>query len=210
MARYIGPACKICRKENVKLLLKGERCLTKCPVDKKKEVKGKGFRRPPMRKMSEYGKRLREKQRAKRYAGMLEKQFKIFFKRAETMKGLTGENLLLLIELRLDTVVRRLGFSASQKSARQIVCHGHVLVNGKKVDIPSYEVKPGDTVSLSDSMRENILCKKSMEDIVKRQGIPSWLELNAAEVSGKVIKYPSREEMSTPVEEQLIVELYSK
>lgn len=209
MARYSGPVCKLCRRENVKLLLKGERCLNKCPIDKKKDVKKTGSRRYS-KKISEYGRRLREKQRAKLYAGMLERQFRKYFRKAETMKGLTGENLLLLIEMRLDNIVRRLGFASSLSSARQLVCHGHVLVNGRRVDIPSYQVRPGDTISLMESMHENIMFKQSIENMTKRKNIPLWLELHAGEAKGKVLKYPAREEMSVPVEEQLIVELYSK
>jgi small subunit ribosomal protein S4 len=161
-------------------------------------------------KRSEYGKRLREKQRAKRYSGVLERQFRRYFRQAEPMKGLTGENLLMLLETRLDTVVRRLGFAPSQSSARQAVLHRHVTVNGRIVNIPSFNVQANDAVALQPKFRENALVKKTLEDVVKRGTIPGWLQLNAGEYTGTVLRMPSRQEISIPVQEQLIVELYSK
>lgn len=211
MARYTGAVCKLCRREQVKLFIKGERCYIKCPIDKKEaeaKTKRRGFK--PIRKMSEYAKRLREKQKAKRYIGVLEKQFRKYFKKSAKMKGLTGENLLRILEMRLDNVVRRLGFAPSQPSSRQMINHGHVLVNDKRVDIPSYHAQPGDTISVTSSMYENVMVKKSIEESSKRGLLPSWLELDAERVKGKVLKIPSREEIAIPVEEQLIVELYSK
>ncbi|MFH1379720.1 MAG: 30S ribosomal protein S4 [bacterium] len=212
MARHLGSVCKICRRDQVKLFFKGERCYTKCPIDKK-EAEEKGKKRgkfKPTVKISEYAKRLREKQRAKQYIGILERQFRKYFKKSEKMKGLTGENLLQMLEMRLDNVVRRLGFAPSQASARQMITHGHVLVNNKHVDIPSYHTRPGDAVSVIDSMHENVMFKKSVEDTAKRSPLPSWLTLSGDGISGNVVKLPSREEIAVPVDEQLIVELYSK
>ncbi|HRY29839.1 MAG TPA: 30S ribosomal protein S4 [Elusimicrobiota bacterium] len=229
MARYIGPVCKVCRREGVKLFLKGERCSTKCVIDK---THG-GAALPPGQhahrragKPTEYSKRLREKQKARRLSGVLERQFRRYFKVASGQKGNTGENLLRILETRLDNVVRRLGFAASLAGARQQVLHGHVHVNGRCINIPSYQTKPGDRISLIDRLRGNFYVKRSLEHAVQR-GLPTWLELegNLAEVvkksseagalegvalAGKVNMWPAREEMSYPVNEQFIVELYSK
>ncbi|MBD3272518.1 MAG: 30S ribosomal protein S4 [Elusimicrobia bacterium] len=208
MARYIGARCKVCRRESVKLFLKGERCYTKCPIDKTDTGK-KGYIRSGPKK-SEYAKRLREKQRAKKYSGILERQFRRYFHQAERMKGLTGENLLQLIEMRLDNIIRRMGFASSQQMARQLVRHGHVKINDKCVNIPSCAVQPGDVISLSDAYKNNEMLKKTGEEISKKLQIPSWLEVQPDKLQGKILKHPSREEMAIPVEEQLIVELYSK
>jgi small subunit ribosomal protein S4 len=188
--------------------LKGDRCVTKCPLDKK-DTKQRGKMQIGS-KQSEYAKRMREKQRAKIYTGMFERQFRKYFLTSVAMKGLTGENLLRLLEMRLDNVVRRLGFVSSQRFARQFVRHGHIAVNNRRVDIPSYTVSPGDVISVVESMRGNILVKQSLEKTAKHAALPSWLELNASNAQGKILKYPSREEMSIPVNEQFIVELYSK
>ncbi len=227
MARYIGPVCKVCRRESVKLFLKGDRCFSRCPIDKE------GAAVPPGQhahrragKPTEYGKRLREKQKARRFSGVLERQFRRYFAVAAHKKGNTGENLLRILETRLDNVVKRLGFATSPRTARQIVSHGLVLVNGKRVNIPSFQVKPGDTVALHEKLRSNLYLKRSLGNAVQR-GIPSWLEwdgsissaikhasddttLDGVTLAGKIKTWPTREEMSFPINEQLIVELYSK
>jgi small subunit ribosomal protein S4 len=217
----------MCRREGTKLFLKGDRCFTKCPIDKGEEILPPGqHARRRAGKPTEYGKRLREKQKARRFSGVLERQFRRYFEVASHAKGNTGENLLRLLETRLDNVVRRLGFSTSPKGARQLVFHGHVRVNGRRVDIPSYAVKPGDTVALEDNLRGNLFVKRSLEHAVQK-GIPSWLEwdgslpetvrksvdagsLEGVSLAGKVKNWPERQEMSFPVNEQFIVELYSK
>jgi small subunit ribosomal protein S4 len=217
----------VCRREGVKLFLKGERCTSKCPIDKSEAAVPPGqHARRRANKPTEYAKRLREKQKARRISGVLERQFRRYFKVASRMKGNTGENLLRLLETRLDNVVRRLGFATSIKSARQLALHGHVKINGRRVNVPSHAVNPGDVVSLSDGKRANVFVKKSLERAVQR-GLPSWLDFegNLAEVmkraqdgpipegvvlAGKVKSWPSRQEMSFPVNEQFIVELYSK
>ncbi|MBI4397348.1 MAG: 30S ribosomal protein S4 [Elusimicrobia bacterium] len=228
MARYIGPVCKVCRREGVKLFLKGERCYAKCPIDKEGAAVPPGqHARRRAGKPTEYGKRLREKQKARRISGVLERQFRRYFSVASHQKGNTGENLLRLLETRLDNIVRRMGFATSLSAARQLVMHAHVSVNGKRVDIPSYSVKPGDHVALEGSLNANSFVKHSLEQAVQRGGVPGWLEWEAdlAEVvkrsadkpslegvalAGTMKSWPSREEMSYPVNEQFIVELYSK
>ena len=227
MARYIGPVCKLCRREATKLFLKGERCYTKCPIDKPTGSLIPGQHGKRRAKATEYGKRLREKQKTKRIAGLLERSFYNYFERATHMPGKTGESLLRFLETRLDNVVRRLGFANSVYSARQLVSHGHVLVNGKRVNIPSYPAKIGDVISLADSLRTNVGVQRSLSNQLHRQ-IPTWLELNAGisdalgrskdlpidlkdlKLEGTVRLLPTREEMSFPVNEQYIVELYSK
>lgn len=227
MGRYIGPVEKLSRREGVNLHLKGERSYTKSPVDKPTGTMAPGQRGKRRAKITEYGKRLREKQKTKRMAGLLEKQFFRYFEKARHMSGKTGENLLLLLENRLDNIVKRLGIGASIRAARQIVNHGHIKVNGQRVDIPSYQVKVGDVISLTDRKKGNILIQKSISNQISRQ-IPSWLALNqqvidtlgkskdfpvdlsSIKVEGTVKAIPTREEMSFPVNEQYIVELYSK
>ena len=210
MSRYIGPVCKLCRIEGTKLFLKGDKCFSKCILEKRKEIPGqhgKGFR---AKKVSEYHKRLREKQKLKRMIGVSERPFRRYFENASRKKGLTGENLLVLLETRLDNVVHRLGFSSSRVAARQMVLHGHVLVNGKAVNIPSYQLKPGDQVVLKEGSRENSHFKKWWEQTHESSNLPSWLESNFEKFSGQVKNWPLRDEISFPVNEQLIVELYSK
>ncbi len=212
MSRYIGPVCRMCRRESMKLFLKGEKCYSACTLDKDKRKTipgqhGVGMRRS---KVSEYGKRLREKQKAKRMAGVNEAQFRRYFRDAEKMPGLTGENLLRLLETRLDRVVKRLGFAASDAQARQLVLHGHVKVNDQRVDIPSYAVQPGDRIVLAEKIRQTTAIQGALQAMQKRGPLPSWLEANAAQASGKMRGWPSRDEISYPVDEQLIVELYSK
>jgi len=208
LARYTGPSCRLCRRENVELYLKGERCFTdKCAIKRRNYAPGQhGQSRV---KVSPYGIQLREKQKVRRIYGVLEKQFRGYFQKAEKMKGITGENLLFLLEKRLDNVVYRLGFATSRTQARMIVRQGHILVNGKRVDIPSYQMKVGDIVSLKEKSKTVAAIIESMEDVVRR-GIPQWLELDKEAFSGKVKSIISREDISTPIQEQLIVELYSK
>ncbi len=208
MARDTGPQCKQCRREGLKLFLKGERCLTdKCSVDRRAYAPGQ-HGRGRRRKQSEYLTQLREKQKAKRYYQVLEKQFHTYYERASRQHGITGENLLRLLELRLDNVVYRLGFGASRRQARQLVRHGHFQVNGRKVNIPSYQVRPDDVITaLAD--------KESLKTVIQEAtdltaSVPAWLQADHDNLTGKVLKWPEREEIDAPVQESLIVELYSK
>lgn len=208
MARYTGPSCKLCRREGEKLFLKGDRCYTdKCALARRAYAPGQhGQQR---KKTSEYGLQLREKQKARRFYGVLEKQFRNYFDKANNMKGVTGENLLQILESRLDNVVYRLGFAQSRPEARQLVKHDHFRVNGKKVNIPSYLVSPGDVISVADKMKNS----DKMKAIIDGTGgkvMPSWLELDIDNLTGKVISLAPREEIDLPVKEYLIVELYSK
>ncbi len=208
MARYTGPSCKLCRREREKLFLKGERCYTdKCAINKRSYSPGQhGQQR---RKMSEYGMQLREKQKARRFYGVLEKQFRNYFIIARNMKGVTGENLLQILESRLDNVVYRLGLATSRPEARQLIRHNHFTVNGKRVNIPSYLLKPGDIVAVVEKSRS----LEKFKNIVDNTGgkvVPKWLELDLDNMTGKVLSLPSREEIDLPVQEHLIVELYSK
>ena len=208
MARYKDEQCRICRREGQKLFLKGSRCYSdKCSVSRRNYAPGEhGQKR---KKLSEYGTQLREKQKTKSFYGVGEKQFRKYFVMASNKKGITGENLLQILESRLDNVVYRLGFGLSRAQARQLVNHGQFDVNGKKVDIPSYLVKPGDVISVREIKKENKTIKANMEANSARP-IPAWLERDAEKLSGKVIKLASREDVDIPVEEHLIVELYSK
>jgi len=208
VARYTGPSCRLCRREGTKLFLKGDRCYSdKCAVERRNYPPGQhGQRRP---KFSSYGEQLREKQKVKRIYGLLERQFRLTFERAERQRGITGANLLVLLERRLDNMVYRLGFAPSRAAARQLVTHGHFTVNGRKVNIPSYLVSPGDVIELKPSSRNIQMIQESLEAVVRR-GVPSWLELDKEQFRGKVLALPTREELTMPVREQLIVELYSK
>jgi small subunit ribosomal protein S4 len=211
MSKYTGPRCRQCRREGQKLFLKGERCMAKCPFDSPMNPRNyppgqHGQRRG---KPSEYGLQLREKQKVRRIYGVLEKQFRRIFRMAEQMPGMTGVNLLILLERRLDNVVYRMGFAASRSHARQLIAHGHMLVNGKKVDIPSYSVSSGDEIEVAVKMRENDLIKNALE--LNTIGVqPAWLEIDANKLRGKVTSLPGRDDIVLPVDEQLIVELYSK
>lgn len=209
MARYIGPSCKLCRRERQKLFLKGTKCYTeKCPLERKNYAPGQhGLTRRA--KFSEYGVQLREKQKVKRIYGVMERQFKNYFEKATKMKGVTGENLLKLLERRLDNVIYRMGFAMNRRQARQLVRHGYFTVNGKKVDIPSYLVRPGDIIEIVQSGKELEIIKESLA-LAEQRGFPVWLEVNAEEMKGKFVRLPEREEMQLPVQEQLIVEFYSK
>ena len=208
MARYVGPACKLCRREGVKLYLKGDRCMSgKCAVERRNSAPGQHG--AGNKKMREYGRQLREKQKAKRYYGILEKQFLNYFKEADRKEGITGENLLTLIERRLDNVVFRMGMAESHKEARQIVLHGHIEVNGKKVNIPSYIVKQGDVVTIKEKFRGSEKCK-TLADELKDRTSPKWLDVNKDSLTAKVVALPARDDIDFEIDEQLIVELYSK
>jgi small subunit ribosomal protein S4 len=209
MARYIGPVCRLCRREGMKLFLKGERCYTeKCAIEKRNVPPGQ-HGRARRSKVVGYGIQLREKQKVKRTYGVLENQFRRYFEAADRTKGITGVLLLQMLERRLDNVVYRLGFATSRPQARQLVRHGHFSVNGKKVDIPSYAVRAGDIVAVRHGSIENATIKHAMEE-VKGRGIPEWLSLDLAGASARVSQMPTREQINLPVQEQLIVELYSK
>ncbi len=209
MARYIGAVCRLCRRENLKMFLKGDRCYSdKCAFDRRSYSPGQhGQRRG--RKFSDYGVQLREKQKTKRIYGLSEKQFRLFFKRAERQKDITGTNLLVMLERRLDNVVYRLGFVASRTQARHFVKHNHFKVNGKKINIPSYLIKVGDTLELNEASR-NVKAISDSLDAVVRRGIPQWLELEKENFKGIIKSFPVREDITMPIQEQLIVELYSK
>ena len=209
MARYKDSVCRHCRRENLKLYLKGDRCYSdKCAFDRRSYPPGQhGERRG--RKISDYGVQLREKQKVKRMYGLSEKQFHLFFERAERHRGITGTNLLVLLERRLDNVVYRLGFANSRAQGRQFVLHNHFLVNGKKVNIPSFLVKKGDAIEVKEKSRKVSAITDSLEAVVRR-GIPQWLELEKEKHIGVVNGFPVREDITMPIQEQLIVELYSK
>lgn len=208
MARYVGAKCKLCRREKTKLFLKGERCYTnKCAFDRRQYPPG--HHGQGRSKFSAYGEQLREKQKVKRTYGVLEKQFRNYFKKAAQKKGVTGENLIRMLESRLDNMVYRLGFASSRTEARQLVKHGHFLVNDRKVDIPSFLLKPGDVVHLRGESRKIEKIKESL-GIGKQRGIPKWLELDYDKFEGKIMALPQRDEITMPMREQLIVELYSK
>lgn len=208
MARYTGAVCKLCRREGKKLFLKGDRCYTgKCAFERRSYAPGQhGQNRS---KNSEYGLQLRAKQQARRYYGVQEGQFHKYFLMAERKAGVTGENLLRICESRLDNVVYTLGWASSRAEARQLVTHGHFEVNGKKVDIPSYLLKAGDTVSIKSKSKDSAKFKAVLEANASRP-VPSWLDLNAEALSAKVVALPEREQIEVPVEEHLIVEFYSK
>ncbi len=208
MARYKDEQCRICRREGQKLFLKGSRCYSdKCSVSRRNYAPGQhGQKRA---KLSEYGTQLREKQKTKSYYGVGEKQFRKYFKMASNKKGITGELLLQILESRLDNVVYRLGYGSSRAQARQLVNHGHFEVNGKKVDIASYLVKPGDVISVREIRKDNKTIKANVEENAARP-VPAWLEKDIENLSGKVVTLASREDVDLPVKEHLIVELYSK
>jgi small subunit ribosomal protein S4 len=206
MARDRSPQCKQCRREGMKLFLKGERCLTdKCGVERRAYPPGDHGR--GRQKQSEYRLQLREKQKARRFYGVLEKQFRNYYDKASRQPGVTGENLLRLLETRLDNVVVRLGFAASRRQARQLVRHGHWSVNGRRVDIPSYHVRPGEVLSFKSGSGAETVIRDSTELI---SSVPAWLEADHDSLTAKVLRLPDRDEIVTPVQEQLIVELYSK
>ena len=206
MARYTDANCRLCRREGQKLFLKGDRCYSsKCAIDRRGYAPGQhGQGRT---KISEYGLQLREKQKAKRFYGLQETQFRNIFDKAARKSGITGENLLILLETRLDNVVFRLGFASSRKEARQLVNHGHFRVNGKKVNIPSYTVKPGDVIKVKEKSTNSPKFKEVKEMSIT---VPSWVAVDVEKLEGKILSVPTRSEIDTPVAEHLIVELYSK
>jgi small subunit ribosomal protein S4 len=209
MARYTGAVCRLCRREGQKLFLKGERCYTsKCAIERRAYAPGQ-HGQARNKKASEYGKQLRTKQFARRYYGVLEGQFRHYFELAEKMPGMAGENLLKLLESRLDNVVYRLGFAASRAEARQLVTHGHYTVNGRKVNIPSYLVKPGQVIAIKEGSRQLDKMKAILEANASRP-VPQWLDLNRDKAEAKVVALANREDIDLPIEETLIVELYSK
>lgn len=218
MAKYTGPSCRLCRREGEKLFLKGDRCYNiaqdgttraLCPFDKGEKVNAPGPQHTGRRKVSGYQQQLREKQKVKRIYGILEKQFYMYYERAEKMKGVTGENMLILIERRLDNVVFQMGIAASRAQARQLVCHGHITVNGSKVDIPSYLVKAGDVIAVKAEKADNAFFKALKEGPV-RANMPKWVSFDRAELKGEVLALPTREDIDSRIKEHMIVELYSK
>jgi small subunit ribosomal protein S4 len=209
VARYTGPVCRLCRRERMKLFLKGDRCFKeKCAIEKRGYPPGQHGQRRGRRTLG-YGLQLREKQKVKRIYGLLERQFRVYFKEADRLKAVTGEALLVMLERRLDNVAYSLGFAASRGQARQLVRHGHIQVDGKKVTIPSYQVRAGQTIVVREASRKNEQIRQSVES-ARGRGVPDWLELRAEEFSGRVTSLPTREDIKLPIEEQLIVELYSR
>jgi small subunit ribosomal protein S4 len=209
MARYIGPVCRLCRREGMKLFLKGERCYTeKCAIEKRNLPPGQHGKLRKA-KLVGYGLQLREKQKVKRIYGVLENQFRRYFEVADRTRGITGETLLQLLERRMDNVIYRLGLSTSRAQARQLVRHGHFQVNGRKVDIPSYQLKAGDVITVRGTSAQAPAIVHAMEE-VKGRGIPEWLTFDPAAMTGRVQSLPTRAQINLPVQEQLIVELYSK
>lgn len=208
MARYKGSVCKICRREGVKLFLKGDRCYKdSCAINKRNFPPGEHGSR--MRKRSSYGLQLREKQKVKFMYGLLERQFHLFFKRAERARGITGENLLVLLERRLDNYIYRSNFASSRSQARQLVNHSHFLVNDRKVNISSYQVKKGDIITIKEKSKELLPIKVAMESFTSRK-VPNWIELDSDKFISRVIEHPTREDIEEDIKEHLIVELYSK
>ncbi len=209
MARYCDSVCRLCRREGIKLFLKGDRCFSdKCAIERRQYAPGQHGQ--ARKKLSEYGVQLREKQKVKRIYGLLERQFRRYFQMAERMKGITGENLMLLLERRMDNLVCRMGFARSREEARQLVCQGHFLVNGKKVNIPSYLVQQGDVVSVAEKSRKVGRIFEALSG-AERRGLPEWVALNKDQFSAQLMNYPAGEQLSMGhVKPQLIVELYSK
>ncbi len=211
MARYTGPVCRLCRRESMKLFLKGQRCYSeKCAIEKRNFAPGEHGRIGRRRIQTVgYGTQLREKQKVKRIYGVLERQFRNYFSKAARRKGITGELLLQALERRLDNVVYRLGLATSRAQARQWVRHGHILVNDRRVNIPSYQVSRGDEIAVKAKSQKNPLVQGALQDALGR-GVPQWLQLQVEEFKGQVVELPRREDIAVPIEEQLIVELYSK
>ena len=208
MARYTGPACRLCRREGRKLYLKGERCTSgKCALDRRSTAPGQHG--AATKKLKEYGKQTREKQTARRYYGVLEKQFVNYYEEAARQQGMTGENLLKLLERRFDNVVYRMGLASSRKEARQLVLHGHFTINGKKANIPSILVRSGDVIAVAENFRKSEKCK-ALAEALETKISPKWLDVDKTNLVAKVVALPEREDVDFDFEEQLIVELYSK
>ncbi len=212
MARYTDAVCKLCRREGMKLFLKGERCFTpKCPIERRNYPPGQhGPTRRSRRKVSDYGRQLREKQKVRRIYGVYERQFRRYFRQAVKAKGMTGTALLQLLERRLDNVVYRMGLASSRAQARQLVTHGHITVNGHKVDIASYSVRPGDVIGVKESSRKKRYFKNLAEDFGKLQSPPKWLSVDPENMTATVVALPEREDIDITINEQLIVEYYSR
>lgn len=209
MAKYTGAVCRLCRRDGIKLFLKGERCYTdKCAIERRAYAPGQHGQRKS-RKVTEYAIQLREKQKVKRIYGVIERQFRLIFAKAVSMKGITGENLLQLLERRFDNSVFRMGFAKSRNEARNMIRQGHFLVNGKRNTIPSYTLKQGDSVEVRERSRNNNWIKESLEN-TERHGVPEWFQVNKDKFTATLAQYPAREQLTTPINEQLIVELYSK
>ena len=209
MARNIGAACRRCRRENLKLYLKGDRCYSdKCSFERRAFGPGQ-HGQSKFKKQSDYAVQLREKQKVKSMYGMLEGQFRLFFEKSEQQRGVTGENLLVMLERRLDNAIFRIGFASSRNQARQLVRHNHILVNGRKVNIPSFLVSVGDVITLKEKSRANVMINDNFEAVIRR-GVPSWLELDKDNYKATLKALPNREEVTMPIQERLIVELYSK
>jgi len=210
LARYTGPSCRLCRRERLKLFLKGERCYSeKCAVDRREYPPGQHGQSRKKYKYSDYDAQLREKQKVKRIYGVMEQQFRGYFEEANRQKGITGENLLLILERRLDNMVYRMGFASSRNEARQLIRHNHFEVNGKRVNIPSYLMRAGDVIELKEKSRKIAKVQESLEGS-SRRGVPRWLEVDKDNLKGKVVALPAREELTMPINEQIIVEFYSK
>ena len=210
MARYTGPSCKLCRREGSKLFLKGERCLTeRCAFERRDYPPGQHGQRISRRKQSDYGVQLREKQKAKRIYGVMEEQFRAYFDEAGRRRGISGENLLRILESRLDSIVFRLGMAPSRKCARQLVRHGHIAVNSRSVNIPSYLTKPGDVVGVREKSRQLAMIHDSLRRMDEARLVP-WLMIDKGNLLGTVVDVPKREDIPTPIEEQAIVDFYSK
>ncbi|MFH1809629.1 MAG: 30S ribosomal protein S4 [Pseudomonadota bacterium] len=208
MARYTESSCRLCRRENMKLMLKGDRCYSdRCAIERRPYPPGQHGQ--SRKKFTDYGIQLREKQKVKRIYGMLERQFRLYYQRAARQKGHTGENLLTMLERRMDNMVFRMGFASTRAEARQLVRHGHFRVNAKKVTIPSLQLKVGDVVTLRERSKQLVTIVANLET-AERRGMPSWIELNREQMTATVKAYPAREELTMPMQEQLIVELYSK
>jgi small subunit ribosomal protein S4 len=209
MARYVGPECKLCRREGVKLFLKGNKCTTdKCAFERRGYPPGQ--HKDARTKLSDYAKQLREKQKLRRIYGLLEAQFRRYYDEASRKPGVTGEIMLQLLERRLDNVVFRMGYATNRLVSRQLVTHGHFVVNGRKVDIPSFQVKVGDQIQVREKSKALKPIQSALETLPRRGGVPTWLEVNHEALTGTFKKIPTREEISLPIEESLIVELYSK
>ncbi|GAB4113895.1 MAG: 30S ribosomal protein S4 [Candidatus Caldatribacteriota bacterium] len=210
MARYTSAVCKLCRREQTKLFIKGDRCYSnKCSLDRGSSLPGKNAKAVRVKKLTTYGIRLREKQKLRRFYGLLERQFQNYFERAERKKGISGDNLLELLERRLDNIIYRLGLAKSRIQARQLVLHGHILVNGKKVNIPSYEVKIDDIIEVKEKSKA-IMDFKDIQEGKVEINIPSWLEFDPEKLKGKILRFPTKEELNLPVDEKLVVEYYSR
>ncbi len=208
MARYTGPVCKLCRREGVKLFLKGQRCLTmKCEIERRNAPPGQhGQRRT---KLSDYGLQLREKQKMKRVYGLLERQFRNYFTLADRKRGVTGDLLVQLLESRLDNTVYRIGFAASRRQARQLVSHGHIAVDGRRVNVASFRVRPGQAIALREKSRDNKTIRNNLEQALQR-GLPDWIDFSLETLTAQIVRLPGKDDAGIPVVEQLVVELYSK